>query len=254
MTKRSLSIAAIRSTYTEEKRAKEKRYIWSYLVLRPVSYYVAWLFLRLDVSANKVTVISLIIGGTGCVFLAFGSYSFMIVGALLINLSALLDHVDGNVARYNNSATDSGRLLQDLTGITMGVLIAVSAGIGAFNLASPVLGFNRYIFLILGICGGWAYMLRFFSRFIINQFASIFPQRQSRVIAGLEWGAFSKILYGIEYVVEYMAGLLAPILLLAAVFRFLSIFVLLYVSVYALAFVIAAIRILTRAASIQPGR
>jgi len=171
MVKRSLSINAIRSKYSEEKRISDKDNLWGSLVLRRISYYPTWLFLRLGVSANEVTGISLIIGCVGCIFLASGNYDNTIIGVLLINMWALFDYVDGNVARYNDSCSKYGEFLDAFDGIVVSELLFLSAGIGVFRYPdsslnslirffSLVVTVDKSAFLVLGALSSLLISLR----------------------------------------------------------------------------------------------
>ena len=109
MTKQGkFSINYIRSTLSGEKKTIEVDNPWCNFVVRPISYYPSWLFLRLGISANKVTVIGSIIGVIGCVFLAFNGYWQAITGAILVNIRFLFDVIDGNIARCTNSCSKYG--------------------------------------------------------------------------------------------------------------------------------------------------
>ena len=68
------SLRDIRLTYTEEKREQDKGNVWIYLVIRRLSFYVTWAFLKLGISANQATFISIVVGILGCAFLAAGGY------------------------------------------------------------------------------------------------------------------------------------------------------------------------------------
>ena len=64
-----VTIKDIKERYLASKE-KEKRFKWTYYVRRPVSYYVAWPFLKLGVSATSVTILWLFIAGIGCAIIA----------------------------------------------------------------------------------------------------------------------------------------------------------------------------------------
>ncbi len=97
-----ISVDDIRKRYLESK-THEKGWVWTYYVRRPVSYYLAVFFLRLNISANKVTMMFIITGVIGSLLLALGDYVMSILGALLIELAIILDCVDGNIARVKGS-------------------------------------------------------------------------------------------------------------------------------------------------------
>lgn len=77
-------------------------------LVRRVSIYPTWLFIRLGVSANAVSLIKNIIACAGAVLFAPGEPRFALSGALLLQLAFLLDASDGEVARYTGSSATAG--------------------------------------------------------------------------------------------------------------------------------------------------
>jgi hypothetical protein len=122
-----ISIKEIRTNYVATRL--EHKFIWTYYVRRNVSYYLAWVFLRLGISANAISVSWLIIGIIASIFLATGNYLNMIVGALLIELCCILDCTDGHVARFTRR-TYLGKMIDTLSGIIVMVVSMLSIGIG----------------------------------------------------------------------------------------------------------------------------
>lgn len=86
---------------------------------------------KTKITPNQVTVFSIILGMISAVFFFFGNYSFLLIGVLLLQMSILLDYVDGNLARLKSEESifgewldNSGDLLIDFLvflGITFGV-------------------------------------------------------------------------------------------------------------------------------------
>ncbi|KKL04929.1 hypothetical protein LCGC14_2611150 [marine sediment metagenome] len=87
--------------------------------------------LKLDLSANQITVGGFAVGVVGCYFLAKG----FLLGAVLVNVWALLDYVDGEVARRRGIANDFGRFLDNLADIAIASILFVSIGIVASRIA-----------------------------------------------------------------------------------------------------------------------
>ena len=255
MTKRNLTINEIRlkCKFSEEKERFTKNMVWAYYVLKRISYYPAWIFIRLGISANQVTYLSLISGTIGCLFLAFGTYKGMIIGALLVNLYALLDAVDGNMARCTNTCSKYGAFLDNVVDSTMSVFLFTCAGIGAFNfnyseqwLNSVVLilsNIDRNIFLFLG---SWASLCYIFPRLIGYTFQKTFTEKK---FVGREdvLGDPSSFLNVVTSNFYNITGLVMPILLLAVIFKFLGIFVLLFALINTSAFVVSIILLLRKA-------
>lgn len=256
MVKPSLTIAAIRDVYPEEKRLRERNNLWGYWVVRQVSYYLAWLFLKLGISANSVTFMGFISGLVGCGLLAFGSHVSIIIGALLINLWALFDYVDGNIARYSGSVTKYGEFIDNISGYIIETLLFICIGIGTFNY--PDQYFNSIVIDILHIdinasvlpliLGGWASLFVIFIAFVGDRFAKIFQRNQANTIIESRRSTSSKV---IKRVGTSIATLHIPLLILAAIFCFLGVFLLFYALIFTLAFVVRLSQLIKEARSIS---
>ena len=118
--------------------------MWSLWVLRPISYYVAWLFIKLGISANQTTIIGGVIGIAGCVLLAFGSYPMIIIGVSLFALYSLSDCVDGAIARVTKTTSNYGHFLDMIIGYTIYGLLPLSVSICLY------LKTDIWLYLILG--------------------------------------------------------------------------------------------------------
>ena len=68
-------------------------------------------FIRLGLSPNSITVLSMIVGLIGAACFAAGSYGMGIVGALLFQLSVIIDCCDGEVARLTFAESPFGQEL-----------------------------------------------------------------------------------------------------------------------------------------------
>lgn len=144
-----VTIKEIREKYLDVKSKKEKKFVWEYYVRRPISYYIAWGFLRLDVSANKVTLSFLFVGIIGCILLASGEHLHVVIGALLIEFSNILDSVDGHIARIKGTSY-VGELLDSWAGETVLVSSMFSLGIGLSKISNSVLAHMVILSVIRG--------------------------------------------------------------------------------------------------------
>src|SRR5436853_5376083 len=109
-----ITIKEIREKYFSAKEA-EIDFKWTYYVRRPISYYMAYPFLRLNISATSVTMIWLAVTALACAFLITGTYPNMIIGTGLLELAVILDCVDGHIARFNRP-TITGEILDTWAG------------------------------------------------------------------------------------------------------------------------------------------
>ena len=84
-------------------------------------------FIKLGISPNAITIISMLIGLGGAACFAVGSYKLGIIGALLFQLSVIVDCCDGEVARLTFTESPFG---QELDIIADNVVhMAIFAGI-----------------------------------------------------------------------------------------------------------------------------
>ena len=90
---------------------------------------VPWL-IRLRVSANAVTFLSMFSGILGGVVLAQGTGGTIFLGTLLFLLANLLDECDGKVARQTNTCSSFGRLLDTVTDSIVHTAFFLGLGIG----------------------------------------------------------------------------------------------------------------------------
>ena len=120
--------------------------------LRDAALPVTWLLLHTSVTANQVTIISLIMGLVGIYFFAIPSAGFFLTGAILLELWYFLDHVDGQIARYRKTACLSGRFFDFITHHLIHGVIFFSLGLYALQVTGKLfcvlLGFTASVAMI----------------------------------------------------------------------------------------------------------
>lgn len=93
------------------------------------------------VTPNQVTYFSVLTGlASGC-FFSRGSGAFSAAGALLLELTLVLDCVDGQLARARNMASDRGRLIDGIAGYFayLAVVYGIISGYPRFQAALVVI-------------------------------------------------------------------------------------------------------------------
>src|SRR5213594_229791 len=115
---------------------------------RKVSTLLTRLFLRIGLSPNAITVLSLFIGLMAAGLFALGGYMAGVIGSLLFQLSAIVDCCDGEVARLTNRQSRFGQQL-DIAADNV-VHMAIFAGVawGLFLQQEP--GSGSWLPLALG--------------------------------------------------------------------------------------------------------
>jgi phosphatidylglycerophosphate synthase len=96
---------------------------------RPLGRPLSKILTRTEVTPNAVSVASILIGLVGAVMLGVGEWAWAVAGALVFQLSAVVDCVDGDLARATFRESALGRWL-DIVGDQI-VHSAVFAGIAA---------------------------------------------------------------------------------------------------------------------------
>ena len=85
------------------------------IFVRKISIYFTAVFLRLNISANTVSILKGVLACSGAVMFAFGRPLWYLLSALLLQLSFILDACDGEVARYmGTNATAGGEFLDKI--------------------------------------------------------------------------------------------------------------------------------------------
>ncbi len=115
--------------------------LWiSNIFWRPVSIYVTWLLIRLGVSPNQVTCVGVILAIASSLILLAPSTAVYLASVVVMQLFFLLDHVDGELARFRahhlgDSWDQSGRYLDVLTHYFQGPTLyyCLGAGLGAMG-------------------------------------------------------------------------------------------------------------------------
>lgn len=238
----------IRATFPKKKNEIERSNLFGHFLFRKISFYIAWLLIRLGISANTVTYFSIIIGLIGCMLLIFGNFWDMILGALILNIWVLLEYVDGNVARATNSGSRYGAFIDDLNAFLMSVLIYICAGISVYyNYDYIFRSLDRSIFPFLGCLASLGYI---FPRFIGLLFQKAFSEGDVLMkedVLGNSLSFFNIIssnLYNIT-------GIIMPILITAVVLKSLDVFIIVFTMTNTLVLIISIALLFMRARNIE---
>jgi phosphatidylglycerophosphate synthase len=128
MSGRWVSLAEIARTVP--KGAASSDSVWTQLVLRPLSIVVTAALLPLGVSANAVTYFGIVVCLAAAALMAAGDRAALIAGAALFNFFAVLDCVDGNVARVRGGSA-YGPWVDALGGYVAYTAVLLAAGAAA---------------------------------------------------------------------------------------------------------------------------
>lgn len=119
------SVAELRKILQEPRKSVDTWYGWH--VMRAGSIFLTRIAIKQGFTPNQVTLASLVIGLLSALFFSFGIW-FM--GVLFINLWYLLDHVDGEVARYTKASSQSGFFFDTIINYIIEPLMFLGIGCG----------------------------------------------------------------------------------------------------------------------------
>ena len=114
-------IQKARESTNETAKHQRKRVV--IIFFRELGFLISPLFLLLNVSANKITTLSLILGLLSSVLLW---NQYVVFGVIVYFFVVLFDHVDGTVARIKGEATFYGRFIDGFFGIAIDSSIKLS--------------------------------------------------------------------------------------------------------------------------------
>ena len=152
------SFQEIKNAYAQ-KRDWEKQFPINYFFVRPFSFYLTYLILKVTTNPARVALSGFGLGIIGCFFLAMSSLFSIWPGILFICLYSLSDAIDGNIARTTQNVTLFGKYLDGLLGELVDGNYLFFLGIGMYfswdgskqPLVSPFLGTHAQILpLLLG--------------------------------------------------------------------------------------------------------
>lgn len=218
------SLAQIRALLPAEKNRFDA--LWVHFFLRPLSFPVAWVFLRLGFSANQVSYLSVLVSLLAASLMFTGKQAIVVAGAVMFNFWAVLDCVDGNVARVRRQTSKYGAFADAVGGYVTFAFVLLGAGVAAESgraYIPEILSGVNFIFL-----GALASICNLTMRLIYQHFINVSGER----VMGS--GSYQRTLdsnLGIT-------GLLMPAILVGALFNVLHYVVAFYAVFYALAFVL----------------
>lgn len=206
------------------KRKEERLNVWVTIAVRPLSVLLIKPLINSKVRPTTITKISVLASVIGFFFLAL-SHSLMnsLIGWLFFFIWAVLDGVDGNLARCTNQCSPLGDLWDTMGGYAAMVLMYFGAGIAAYNDVSLYDYANGANYLILG---GAAAIMSIFPRLVMHKKkSSNIESKAVKAISDKQGFSLSKVI-GMNLVSP--SGAMQLILLAAILTHTLNVFIGIY--------------------------
>lgn len=83
-------------------------------IYRPIYDLFTYAALKFDISANEVSLIMALVCIVGGILMFTGNYLYTVLGLVLFILADIIDYVDGAVARFTNTFSNRGLVLDDV--------------------------------------------------------------------------------------------------------------------------------------------
>ena len=134
---------------------------WSSFVSTPLSLIINYVVVEWPwVTPNRITAASFVLASLAAICILFGGIACFITAAVLIQLSHVMDCMDGQMARYRKVSSPAGSYFDRLTDQVQVGLWFGSVGVAAYMESSSVVP------LILTLIGISFYGLRGYSKYI----------------------------------------------------------------------------------------
>jgi hypothetical protein len=146
MKKNNYSLAEIKEAYNESDDVGFYRYSIARFFFRPLSFYGAWAFLKIGITANQTTFLSWLLVIAGCFLYLFIPPSSSWAPLLLILGWAILDYMDGSMARVTNTRSKYGHFIDVVGAYFMLAFLPICVGISLYQFSEYTL-IERYSFL-----------------------------------------------------------------------------------------------------------
>lgn len=157
MSIRALHRRVLDSYYGQAKQRIEQDYVLYRFVYRPLSLPIATVLLRFGVSANQVTIFSLLLLLASLALMCAPSHLLPGLGIAGYFAFFVLDFVDGGIARFTGTASYFGKLLDGMVD-SVGFLVFTAASVYSINSGHSLLDWRAE--LTLGFLTTIAALLR----------------------------------------------------------------------------------------------
>ncbi len=223
------------------KRREEKLNVWVTVAVRPLSVLLIKPLIDCRVEPTTITKVSVMASIIGFFCLALsGSVVWSLIGWLFFFIWAVLDGVDGNLARCTNRCSPLGDLWDTMGGYAAMVLMYFGAGIAAYN-DTNICDFtvaSNYLIL-----GGATALMSIFPRLVLHKKKSSgIVSKAVKSLSDKQEFSMSKVI-GMNLVSP--SGALQLVLLAAILTHTLNFFITLYFMIN-LSIMLVSLRILFR--------
>lgn len=131
-------------------------------ILSGIAKYITWLLVKTPVTGTWVTIASALFALLGSMMMMPGIYWISIAGMICFDIFILLDHVDGQVARFKKQSGPHGIYLDSRIHFIVEPIFFIGLGFGAFYNAVHAGGYAllSFLYLMSGFGSAVFYLMR----------------------------------------------------------------------------------------------
>lgn len=235
-----VTIKELKSICYPPKKRLTNDYLFLTFLMRKISICFTFVLVRLGITANQVTLLSLISILLGCYLLSTGHSGLVLWGAVLMNVSMLFDCVDGEIARYRGP-TKVGGFLEGIQADLTYALLLPSIAVGLYRAANV----ENIAIIVLAFAGAVSKILTrsllravWWSTRPTSSAAKLAPSKMERILSEqfydrqAEASRTGRILFLVWTNMLDATGFLLPLIILAALTNKLRFYVQSYSIVY----------------------
>jgi len=115
------------------KIKKDKENLIAKIIYRPLSEPIAIFLSRFNITPNQVTCLSIFFSVFSGALFSFGVWKYSLLGSLLLQITVLTDHVDGNLARFTNQSSRFGEFWDDMANKLIKFFVLLGMSFGAYR-------------------------------------------------------------------------------------------------------------------------
>lgn len=162
-----------------KKSRKKKENLIALLTYRVVSERLALMLSKTKITPNQISFLSILMSGFGGLSFSFGEWKNLLLGFLFLQITMLLDHVDGNLARITGKSNNFGAWVDSISNKLHRFFLLLGAAIGVYNIT------KNPLYLILGSIAifNWnfsGYISETKERFMFKESTSIFKESKKK--------------------------------------------------------------------------
>ena len=220
----------ITSSYTKEKRKRSS--IWARAFSRPMSFIFTYVFINLGISANVVSVISIVDAIVACFLIMLGG-NLTYIGIALFVFWHVLDCVDGNIARVKKQSSYGGAFLDAVSGYVAPAFIFLSVGVAAY-LTTPIIpeGLRHFLIVLGGFCSVTDILTRIiYQKYLVTEYRLGLIGKQGDI----DEDRSSGIKHIADLIMKHMgySSMFMPLLIVCSIFGWLGVLIAFYALYYA---------------------